>query len=593
MAAKSDKNTHLEHLEDDIINLGYKGAQQSIAFVEALFDLFQGKSNRKLNITVKWDGAPAVVCGKDPDTGMFFVATKHGAFAKDMKLGFTEELIDIYYGGGPAEVLKMVFRELKNLPFTDVLQGDVMFTPAIKKTTVIDGEEYITFKPNTIMYAVKPTDPLGEKIASSNVGIVFHTKYTGKGLVNEMSASFGVDVSKLKSKTAWIQDASYQDMSGKMTLTAQETRTVSSLIASAKTNATSSRKFLDELATHTTDLTVGYIFKIFVNKLVRDGTPINERSLAGLESFVIDRVAKKEVGMKTAAGQKKYQGLKKELQAYLRKNSTQLRSMFKLYVSLLEVKNIFVKKLNEAQGIPTFIETPEGFKVTDPEGYVAVDKSGSAVKLVNRMEFSQANFNAVKDWSRTPVGPTELATELKTLVFSWGRLNPPTIGHKKLVDKVVSVAKSQKAEHAVLLTRTQKAPKDPLSPDDKVMFAQKMFPNVNVMAATPELNTIIAWLKHWNGKYDKLVLVCGSDRVGDFEKLLHTYNGKDYTYKAVEVVSAGERDPDSDGVTGMSASKLRGFAAAGDYKNFRKGLPSTFRESDAKALYNAVIQGMQ
>ena len=593
MAAKSDKNTHLEHLEDDIINLGYKGAQQSIAFVEALFELFQGKTTRKLNITVKWDGAPAVVCGKDPDTGMFFVATKHGAFAKDMKLGYTEELIDIYYGGGPAEVLKMVYRELKDLPFQDVLQGDVMFTPTIKKNRVIDGEQYITFKPNTIMYAVKPTDPLGEKIASSNVGIVFHTKYSGKGAVNEMSASFGVDVSKLKSKTAWIQDASYLDTSGKMTLTAQETRTVSSLVASAKTNATSARKFLDELATQTTDLTVGYIFKIYVNKLVRDGAPINERSLAGLESFVIDRVAKKEVGMKTAAGQKKYAGLKMELKKYLRENATSLRSMFKLYVSLMEVKNIFVKKLNEAQGMDTFIETPEGFKVTDPEGYVAVDKSGSAVKLVNRMEFSQANFNAVKDWSRTPVGPTELATELKTLVFSWGRLNPPTIGHKKLVDKVVSVAKSQKAEHAVLLTRTQKAPKDPLSPDDKVMFAQKMFPNVNVMAATPELNTIIAWLKHWNGKYDKLVLVCGSDRVGDFEKLLHTYNGKDYTYKAVEVVSAGERDPDSDGVTGMSASKLRGFAAAGDYKNFRKGLPSTFRESDAKALYNAVIQGMQ
>ena len=593
MAAKSDKNTHLEHLEDDIINLGYKGAQQSIAFVEALFGLFQGGSNRKLNITVKWDGAPAVVCGKDPETGLFFVATKHGAFAKDMKLGFTEELIDFYYGGGPAEVLKMVYRELKHLPFTDVLQGDVMFTPAIKKTTVIDGEQYITFKPNTILYAVKPTDPFGEIIEKAHVGIVFHTKYSGKGVVNQLSASFSVDVSKLKSKTAWIQDASYQDMSGKMTLTAQETRTVSSLIASAKTNATSARKFLDELATQTTDLTVGYIFKIFVNKLVRDGTPINTKSLTGLEAFVMDRVSKKEAGMKTAAGRQKYVGLKKELQTYLRKNTTNLRSMFKLYETLLMAKNIFVKKLNEAQGMATFIETPEGFKVTDPEGYVAIDKSGSAVKLVNRMEFSQANFNAVKDWSRTPVGPAELATELKTLVFSWGRLNPPTIGHKKLVDKVVSVAKSQKAEHAVLLTRTQKAPKDPLSPEDKVMFAKKMFPNVNVMVATPVLSTIFAWLKHWNGTYDKLVLVCGSDRVPEFEKMIHSYNGKDYTYKAVEVVSAGERDPDSEGVTGMSASKLRAFAAADDYKNFRKGLPSTFREADAKALYEAVIQGME
>lgn len=593
MAVKSDKNTHLEHLEDDIINLGYKGAQQSIAFVEALFELFQGNSNRKMNITVKWDGAPAVVCGKDPDTGMFFVATKHGAFAKDPKLGFTPELIDYYYSSGPGETLKYVYHALKDSNMQDVLQGDVMFTPDIKKNTNIDGKNYITFKPNTIMYAVPPDEPLGKKIGNSTVGIVFHTKYSGRGAVNQLSASFSVDVSKLKSKTAWIQDASYQDMSGKMTLTAQETRTVSSHIASAKTNAISARKFLDELATQQIDLTVGYMFKIFVNRLVRDGTPINERSLVGLESFVIDRVGKKEAGMKTAAGQQKYAGLKKELQKYIRDNRTNFRSMFKVYSSLLDVKNIFVKKLNEAQGIPTFIETPEGFRATDPEGYVAIDKAGNAVKLVNRMEFSQANFNAVKDWSKTPVGPTELSTEMKTLVFSWGRLNPPTIGHKKLVDKVLSVAKAKKADHVVLLTRTQKAPKDPLSPEDKLMFAEKMFPSANVNIATRELSTIFAWLKHWNGQYDKLVLICGSDRVPEFEKLLQSYNGKDYTYKAIEIISAGERDPDSEGVTGMSASKLRGYAQAGDYKNFRKGLPSTFRESDAKELYEAVIQGMQ
>lgn len=593
MAAKSDKNTHLEHLEDDIINLGYKGAQQSIAFVEALFDLFQGNVNRKLNITVKWDGAPAVVCGKDPETGMFFVATKHGAFAKDMKLGFSEEMIDYYYGGGPAEVLKVVFRELRDLPFQDVLQGDVMFTPAIKKTTTIEGVKYITFKPNTIMYAVPATDPLGEKIAQSHLGIVFHTKYTGKKAVNEMSASFGVDVSKLKSKTAWIQDASYQDMSGKMTLTDQETRTVSSLIASAKTNAISARKFLDELATQTSDLTVGYMFKIFVNKLVRDGAPINERSLAGLEAFVIDRVAKKEAGMKTAAGQKKYQGLKKELQKYLRTNAMNLRAMFKLYVALLEAKNIFVKKLNEAQGIPTFIETPEGFKHTDPEGYVAVDRAGNAVKLVNRMEFSQANFNAVKDWSRTPVGPTELDEELKTIVFAFGRMNPPTIGHKKLIDKVISVAKNKKADYLIILSRTQKAPKDPLDPDMKLMFANKMFPNVNIVLATKEKFSFLKWMEGWNGVYDKVIMVAGSDRVPEYEQAVHKYNGTLYTFKAVEVVSAGERDPDADGAAGMSASKMRDFAMKNDFKNFKKGLPGTMRDVDARALFNAVIQGME
>lgn len=591
-AGKSDKNTHLEHLEDDIINLGYKGAQRSIAFVEALLQLFQGNSNTKLNITVKWDGAPAVVVGKDPETGLFFVATKHGAFGKEMKLGFSEELIDYHYGTGPAEVLKIVFRELKDVGMQDVLQGDVMFTPSIKKNRIIHGVEYITFKPNTIVYSVPVNDPLGKIIDNSNLGIVFHTKYIGRRTVNQMTASFGVDVSKLKSKTAWIQDASYRDMSGKMTLTSQETKTVSSLLASAKTNATAAKKFLDELSTQQSDLTVGYMFKIFVNKLVREGTPINTSSLAKFEAFAIDRISKKEEGMKTVAGKAKYTGLIIEVKKYLQNNALNLRAMTKLYIDLMTMKNILVKKLNEAQGIPTFIETAEGFKATDPEGYVAVDSEGNAVKLVNRMEFSQANFNAVKDWKKTPVGPTELDTNLKTIVFAFGRMNPPTIGHKKLVDKVVSVAKDKNADSVIILSQTQKAPKDPLDPATKLMFAKKMFPNVNVILATKELFSFIKWLESWNGVYDKVVMVAGSDRVSEFETIIHKYNGVEYTFKVVEVVSAGERDPDADGASGISASKMRDFAMKNDYKNFKKGLPSTMRDVDARALFNAVIEGM-
>ena len=472
--ADSKKNTHLEHLEDDIINLGYKGAQQSIAFVEALLQLFEGNSTGKLNITVKWDGAPAVVVGKDPETGDFFVGTKHAVFSKNQRLAFDEFDINLYYEGkeGLIETLKQVFHELKGMPFDGVLQGDVLFTNRIKKIQNIDNEEQVTFKPNTIMYAVPTNDPVGKKILSSNIGIVFHTKYSGSSSVNEMSASFGVDVSKLKSKTAWIQDASYQDMSGKMTLTAQETRTVSSHLASAKTHATTAKKFLDELSTHKKDLTVGYMFKIFVNRLVRDGKAITTSSLAGLEKFAVDRIAEKEQGVKTAAAQQKYAGLKKELQNYLRENAVSLRSMFALYVDLLTVKNLFVKKLNEAQGISTFIETPEGFKVTDPEGYVAVDKKGNAVKLVNRMEFSQANFNAVKDWKQTPIDETTLSTSVKTMVFAFGRMNPPTIGHKKLVDKVLSVASNQKADHLIVLSKTQDKKTNPLDAQTKLKIGR-------------------------------------------------------------------------------------------------------------------------
>ena len=130
-----------------------------------------------------------------------------------------------------------------------------------------------------------------------------------------------------------------------------------------------------------------------------------------------------------------------------------LKSVFALYENLLVMKNILVNRLNEAQSIDTFIETPEGFKHTDPEGYVAVDKKGNAVKLVNRMEFSSANFNAVKDWTKPAAESKESTEKLKTLVFAFGRFNPPTIGHKKLIDKVLSVAKAEKADHVVVLSK--------------------------------------------------------------------------------------------------------------------------------------------
>lgn len=598
MAGTGKKNTHLEHLEDDIINLGYKGAQQSIAFVEALLQLFQGNSNTGVNVTVKWDGAPAIVAGKDPETGNFFVATKHAAFSKNQRLAFDEFDIDIQYEGkgGLIDTLKYAFRELKNLGMTEVLQGDIMFTPMTKKTQIIDGQEYITFKPNTIVYAVPTSDPLAQKIKNSNVGIVFHTKYSGTGPVNSLSASFGVDVGKLKSRTAWIEDATYKDLSGKMTLTAQETRTVSTKVASAKTNAITVRKFLDELSKQTTDLTVGYLFKIFVNRLVREGKPITQQTLAGLEPFIIDRISEKEAGVKTAKAKERYVGLKKEIQEYFRKNSANLRTMFSLYSDLLDIKTILVKKLNGAQNIPTFIETEKGFKITDPEGYVAIDKKGNAVKLVNRMEFSAANFNAVKDWKGPTPAPADPARPLRTMVFAFGRMNPPTIGHEKLIKKVLETARVEKGDYVVVLSKTQKAPKDPLDPETKLLFAKKMFPRVNIELATQQLPTFFGWLKKfYEEKYEKVIMIAGSDRVREYQETVNKYNGKadQYTFKVLEVLSAGERDPDADGASGMSASKMREFAKNNDYKNFKRGLPSTMRDVDAKQLMAAVQAGME
>lgn len=589
----SKKNTHLEHLEDDIINLGYRGAQQSIEFVEALLDLFAGHTKNSVNVTVKWDGAPAIVAGIDPQTKNFFVATKHGAFAKSMKLGFNEEMIDFFYEGDLAKILKIAFNELKDLGIKEVLQGDIMFTHMNKKNRIIDGKEYVTFKPNTILYAIPTDDPLREKIEKSNIGIIFHTKYSGVGPVNEMSATFGVDVSRLKSSTAWIEDASYKDLSGSVTLTSSETKEVQSKLASAKRNALAARRFLDDIAAQQTSLSPGYIFKIFVNRLVRDGIDVNQKTLTGFEKFVIERISAKEGTVKTAKGKERYIGLRLELQKYLRSNSMSLRSMFVVYENLIDIKGILIKKLNAVKRISTFIETETGFKVTDPEGFVAIDRFGNAVKLVNRMEFSKANFNAVKDWTKPAARPSENLPKLRTIVFSFGRLNPPTIGHGKLIDRVLEISREEKCDHLVIISHTQDKKKNPLKAEDKLRFAKLMFPRAKIITSTQQIPTFMKFLEEFNDKYDRVIMVAGSDKVDEYRKVIGMYIGKTFNFKVINVSSSGMRDPDADDASGMSATKMREFAKNDDFTNFKKGLPSTMREKDAQELFQAVREGME
>lgn len=206
------KNTHLEHLEDDILNNGSDGGKNAIAFLRELGEMLQGKQSQ-VRITTKWDGAPAVICGTDPITGYFFVGTK-SVFAKTApKVMFSDEQIDETYSGQLAEKLKSCLKYLPKLGIKGVLQGDLLFTDD-KSTDTIDGERMITFTPNTITYAVPSDSELGSKIDSAKVGIVFHTKYTGKSLP-EMSASFGVDISNFNdTKDVYAATASFSDATG-------------------------------------------------------------------------------------------------------------------------------------------------------------------------------------------------------------------------------------------------------------------------------------------------------------------------------------------------------------------------------------------
>ena len=184
------KNTHLEHLEDDIVNQGKAGGINAIKMLRELGSMLT-EPQSSVAITTKWDGAPAIVCGIDPMTGYFFVGTKSVFNKVSPKICVTESQISDFYTGGVVPILKDCLKYLPSLGITGVIQGDFLFIQSGKLKKTIGGEECITFQPNTITYAVPTGTSMGDMVDKAKIGIVFHTSYTGDSLSN-MNAVFGV-----------------------------------------------------------------------------------------------------------------------------------------------------------------------------------------------------------------------------------------------------------------------------------------------------------------------------------------------------------------------------------------------------------------
>jgi hypothetical protein len=186
------------------------------------------------------------------------------------------------------------------------------------------------------------------------------------------------------------------------------------------------------------------------------------------------------------------------------------------------------------------------------------------------------------------------------VVFAFGRMNPPTTGHAALVDKVKEIARENNAKHEIVLSHTQDKKKNPLSAEQKLQHAKRFFPDTNITVASKEQPTLMHHLSrlHQEG-HDHAIVVAGSDRVDEYRKLIDQYNGKPdkkgnvpFSFKKVDVVSSGDRDPDAEGVSGMSASKMREHALTNNFEEFRKGVPSHVSDAHAKKLFNDVKQGM-
>ena len=406
MEDKGGKNLHLEHLEDEIINYGVDGGRAAINFLRSLRDMLAGSSRSSVNMTVKWDGAPAIFAGIDPSDGKFFVAKK-SVFNVNPKLYKTEGEINADLSGALNSKFKIALAEFSKLGIKGVLQGDLMFTDDVE-TTKIDGSTYYTFQPNTIVYAVPVDSELGKVIKKAKIGVVWHTTYSGNEL-QDMKASFGANIKGLtKSSSVWMDDATYKDTAGKATFTQGETDAITAILSDTgktfqRINAVQLKKFL-ALQEGLTGNMAGASLKTYNNSKVRQGQKVtNPRSHAsGYPAWVEQHVQKQIDKAKSPAGKKKYQNIQTEMVREFKKYVKVLEYVIAFQNLLVDAKMQIVKKLNSIKGLTdTFIRTSNGFKVTNPEGYVAIDRvSGGAVKLVDRMEFSFNNFTAIKAWDR-------------------------------------------------------------------------------------------------------------------------------------------------------------------------------------------------
>ena len=406
---KGGKNLHLEHLEDEIINYGITGGRAAINFLRSLRNMLAGSASSGVNMTVKWDGAPAIFAGIDPEDGKFFVAKK-GVFNADPKFYKTNQEIDAELKGQLNSKFKVALAEIPKLGIKGVLQGDLMFTDDISKKD-IDGISYYTFQPNTLVYAIPVDSDLGKIVSKAKLGVVWHTTYEGGPTLQDMTAKFGADTSKLKTTSSiWMDDASYKDVSGKAKFTLAETEKVTKILSSTgktfqKIKSSELKKFLDLQNNTLTKGLVGASFKTYLNQYVKRGEKFNVSAVKKtpysmyVKGYFDDKVIAK---LKTDKAKKQKEQIRDEVVAQLLKQDSLILNLVEFMSSLVEAKQLIVTKLNSVKQLAKiFVRTKDGYKVSNEEGYVAVDRDGTtAVKLVDRMEFSYNNFTAAKAWDK-------------------------------------------------------------------------------------------------------------------------------------------------------------------------------------------------
>ena len=388
---------HLEHLEDEMLNYGIEGCMAAVSFLKELRKML-GHQESTGFMQTKWDGAPSVICGTHPETGLFFVGTKSVFNKTEPKICYSDELIDTWYEGDLAEKLKYSLKYFSELNIQGVVQGDLLFTTDLKKERV-NGEELYTFRPNTITYGIPVSHDIGKKASRAKIGVVFHTHYTGDELAT-MQARAGARVQG-SSEALVVQNDTPMDRVG---FSRSEMSKFDGYISKIERMCRICGDFLDELVgaqgkTGDAKFHISSFLKPYFNDQIKNARSITniDEALYDLANFYHAKTSKELAKIKTAANLTKKRNLVYASENYLVDNVYKFKAMIALYKELQAVKQMVIDKLDHLEEFRTYVQTDKGYKVTTPEGYV-LHKDGSMIKFVNRLEFAYNNFTLQKSW---------------------------------------------------------------------------------------------------------------------------------------------------------------------------------------------------
>lgn len=385
-------NTHMPHLEDLLLQ-GTIGAWELVTIIRGVKAALNDEivhHRRHVDLTVKWDGSPALVTGRDPMTDKFFLATKSKAFSKVPKLAYSLEDIATIYGETTlADEFSALFVELEKLKIRSVVQGDLLFTRFTLQPGIND-ETVHSFTPNTITYGVPKDTPLADRVDAANVGVVFHTSYTGTGPLHTHTALYGYQTEASSTKLFTIDPTYRRRPQILIPEVARELDLYAGTLEALIPRVTS---VLTEMTTHTRDYSFGYMFKLWVNHLIRTRQYNNGEMLPHFVDFMRERILTKASEMKQESSRLRYERMWEDLSEWIALHSTALWAFCTLYANTVEVKEILLTHLGALQlpGIIPYFAREGSYVPTAHEGYVA-HLGPHAVKLVNRKVFSAENF---------------------------------------------------------------------------------------------------------------------------------------------------------------------------------------------------------